>query len=78
MSNNISPFFLVKVEFEGMTETTGRAKKIKSQFLVDAMTCTEAEAKMTIYLKGSMLEHEIVSVQKSPIEDVIKETAVLP
>lgn len=66
------PFFLVKVDFESETES-GKPKKIKSQYLVDAMTCTEAEAKMHQYLKGTILDFEITSVTKSLIEDVIRE-----
>ena len=64
-------YFLVKVEFESINESTGRPKKIKTQYLVDAMSCTEAEARTATYLKDSALEYEIVNVGKSPIEDVI-------
>lgn len=67
------PFFLVKVDFESESES-GKPKKIKSQYLVDAMTCTEAEAKMHQYLKGTILDFEITSATKSSIEDVIRET----
>ena len=63
-------YFLVKVEFETENEN-GKSKKIKSQYLVDAKTCTEAEARVITYLDGTVLEFEIVSTVKSPIEDVI-------
>lgn len=72
MSDQVVKFFLVKVEFEGVNESTGRPKKIKTQYLVDAMTCTEAEARTVEYLKSSVLDYEIVSTTKSPIEDVIQ------
>jgi len=39
---------------------------------VDAMTCTEAEARTRTYLKDSVMDYEIVSTTKSPIEDVIE------
>lgn len=68
----ITRYFLVKVEFETISEGTGKLKKIKSQYLVDAQTCTEAEARMTEYLKDSVMEYTIVSTAKSPIEDVIE------
>lgn len=71
MSDQVVKFFLVKVEFVTINESNGKEKKIKSQFLVDAMTCTEAEARTTEYLKSSVLDYEIVSATKSPIEDVI-------
>jgi len=70
--NQTSQFFLVKVEFETENETTGRTKKIKTQYLVDAMTCTEAEARVTEYLKDTVYDYEIVSATKSPIEEVIR------
>jgi hypothetical protein len=68
--DQIAKYFLVKVEFESMTDS-GKTKKIKSQYLVDAISCTEAEARMTTYLKDTVLEYEIVSAVKSPIEDVV-------
>lgn len=64
-------YFLVKVEFESINENNGNPKKIKTQYLVDAMTCTEAEAKTNKYLKDSVLDYEVTSTAKSPIEDVI-------
>lgn len=70
--NDVVQFFLVKVEFETINENNGRPKKIKTQYLVDAMSCTEAEARTTQYLKNSVLDYEIVSAVKSPIEDVIR------
>jgi hypothetical protein len=70
--DNVAKYFLVKVEFEGINENNGKPKKIKSQYLVDAQSCTEAEARMTEYLKDSILDYEIVSAVKSPIEDVVE------
>jgi hypothetical protein len=70
--DNVTKYFLVRVEFDSINEQTGKAKKIKSQYLVDAQSCTEAEARMTEYLKDSVLDYEIVSTVKSPIEDVIE------
>jgi len=72
MGDQVTNFFLVKVEFETVNEQTGKPKKIKTQYLVDSMTCTEAEARTHEYLKGTVLDYEIVSAVKSPIEDVIK------
>ncbi len=72
MNDNVAKYFLVKVEFEGINESNGKPKKIKSQYLVDAQTCTEAEARMTQYLSDSILDYEIVSAVKSPIEDVVE------
>jgi hypothetical protein len=71
MSENITKYYLVKVEFETVTDS-GKPKKIKTQFLVDAMSCTEAEARTHEFLKESVMDYEIVSAVKSPIEDVIE------
>lgn len=70
--DNVVKYFLVKVEFETINESNGKMKKIKTQYLVDAMTCTEAEARVRTYLKDSVMDYEIVSTAKSPIEDVIQ------
>jgi len=72
MNEQTLNFFLVRVEFTSVNEETGKAKKIKTQYLVDAMSCTEAEARTHQYLKDTVLDYEIVSAVKSPIEDVIK------
>ena len=72
MDNNVAKYFLVKVEFETINESNGKMKKIKTQYLVDAMTCTETEARTRTYLKDSVMDYEIVSTTKSPIEDVIE------
>lgn len=73
MGEKTLKYFLVKVEFETETDT-GKTKKIKSQYLVDAQSCTEAEARMTQYLDGTVLDYKIVSASESPIEDVIEYT----
>ena len=72
MGDQVTNFFLIKVEFEDVNEETGKVKKIKTQYLVDAMTCTEAEARTHKYLDGTVLDYEIVSAVKSSIEDVIR------
>jgi hypothetical protein len=72
MGDGVVNFFLVRVEFDDINEQTGKLKKIKTQYLVDAMTCTEAEARTHQYLKGTVMDYEIVSAVKSPIEDVIR------
>jgi hypothetical protein len=71
MSDNLVKYYLVKVEFETINEDNGKQKKIKTQYLIDAMTCTEAEARARVYLKESVMDYEIVNISKSPIEDVI-------
>ena len=53
MGDQITNFFLVRVEFDSVNEDTGKVKKIKTQYLVDSMTCTEAEARTHKYLDGT-------------------------
>jgi len=72
MDYQITNYFLVKVEFETINESNGKTKKIKTQYLVDSMSCTEAETRTHQYLEGTVLDYEIVSAVKSPIEDVIR------
>jgi len=72
MNEITNKYYLVKVEFETINETNGKPKKIKTQYLVDAMSCTEAEARARTYLSDSVMDYEIVNVSKSPIEDVIE------
>ena len=72
MDDQMTHYFLVKAEFDSVNEDTGKSKKIKTQYLVDSMTCTEAEARTHKYLDGTVLDYQIVSAVKSPIEDVIR------
>jgi hypothetical protein len=59
----------VKVEFEEINEK-GNLKKFKTLYLVDSMTCTEAEAKVVTHLKDTTLEYRITEVKKSLVESV--------
>ena len=63
---------LMDIKLQGKLTGIEAAEKIKTQYLVDAMTCTEAEARTRTYLKDSVMDYEIVSTTKSPIEDVIE------
>jgi hypothetical protein len=71
MNKPESPYYLVKVEFETVSDN-GKTKKIKSEYLVDAMTCTEAEAKTRKFLETTIFDYEVVSTTKSRIESVIQ------
>lgn len=58
----------VKVSFE---DDKGKVKKKTEKYLVDAMSVTEAEARVTSYMKGTQVEFEISSASQSRIVDVI-------
>ena len=58
----------VKVKFE---DDKGKIKTKTEKYLVDAMSVTEAEARVTTYMKGTQVEFEISSASQSRIVDVI-------
>jgi hypothetical protein len=60
-------YFQVKVQF-----TTDEGKKIKLQYLVDAMSVTEAEARTIKYLTDvGEINFEVKAAVDSPIVEVI-------
>ena len=68
-------YYLGKVEFITLIDTKGggtREKKTRHQYLVNAMTCTEAEAKIVEQLKDSVEDYEIKGVQQSKIIEVFE------
>lgn len=64
-------WFITKIKYE-KTLDTGKVKKVSESYLVDAMTFTEAEAKiikeMTPFMSG---EFEVSAISKIKFEDVI-------
>jgi hypothetical protein len=63
---------LAKVQFLTEDEKSGKIKKVTNQYLVDAMSCTEAEAKVTKWL-GGLNDFEVKSVSESAILGVIQD-----
>lgn len=64
-------YFHVKVQFVTEDENTGRLKKVTVQYLVDAMSCTEAEARIVAFLGSGYTDYAVKSVSESPISTVI-------
>jgi len=63
-------YFQVKAVFE--QEINGKIKKVKENYLVDAMTCTEAEARLSNHLiNEGERDFTIVSAVQTTIRDVI-------
>ena len=58
----------VKVRFE---DDKGKTKTKTEKYLVDAMSVTEAEARVTSYMKGAQVEFEISSASQFRIVDAI-------
>jgi hypothetical protein len=64
-------YYTVKVEFQ-MEDDKGKIKKQKYDYLVDAMSVTEAEAKMTKFLvERSERNFQIKAAIASPIVEVL-------
>jgi hypothetical protein len=72
MQNKLAKYFLAKVQFLTEDEKSGKIKKVTVQYLVDAMSCTEAEAKVTKWL-GDLNDFEVKSVSESAILGVIQD-----
>jgi hypothetical protein len=58
----------VKVKFE---DDKGKVKTKTERHLVDAMSVTEAEARVVSFMKGSMQDFEISAAGQSRINEVI-------
>ena len=59
----------VKVHHE---DDKGRVKKITEQYLVNAVSVTDAEAKVVAEFEGSNLEYEVTAVMETNIVIVIQ------
>jgi hypothetical protein len=59
----------VKVHHE---DDKGRVKKITEQYLVNAVSVTDAEAKVVAEFEGSNLEYEVTAVMETKIVSVIQ------
>jgi hypothetical protein len=57
----------VKVEYE---DAKGRVKYRKQQYIVQAVSPTDVESKVTDYLKN--VDFEVDSISQTRIEDIIK------
>ncbi len=69
---NMAQYFTVKAVFE-VEDAKGKIKKQTEQYLVDAMSVTEAEARITEYLsERGENDFEVKSASKSNIVSVIE------
>lgn len=59
----------VKVHHE---DDKGRVKKVTEQYLVNAVSVTDAEAKVVQDFEGSNLEYEVTAVSETKIIKVIQ------
>jgi len=59
----------VKVHHE---DDKGRVKKVTEQYIVDAVSVTDAEAKVVTEFEGSNLEYEVNAVIETKVIKVIQ------
>lgn len=65
-------FYLGKVQFE-VTNENGRVKKQTRQYMVNAVSVTDAEVQINKYLKNSTEPFEVKTISESRILDYINE-----
>jgi len=65
-------YYIAKVKFETVDDSTGRIRKTHEQYLVEATDISDAESKMKERFKDSIADFSVVSVQESKIMGVIK------
>lgn len=63
-------YYMCKVAFEVVLDN-GKVKKQGRSFVVDAVSVTDAEAKLHTFLKDSTEPFEVKTVSETKIEDVI-------
>ncbi len=59
----------VKVRYEKTTDT-GKAVKVTDPYLVDALSCTEAEARVVEEIKSFCNDFNVLSVNKTKISEI--------
>ena len=71
MKSKVSKFFEVKIQYQKMQED-GKEKKVTEQYVVEALSFTEAEARiieeMTPYISG---EFDVVSEKIAPYNEIL-------
>ena len=67
-------YYNARVEFITVIDTKNGTKEKKSryQYLIDAMSCTEAEAKVVENLKDSVDDYEIKSISQSKVTEIFE------
>ena len=68
----MAKFFEVTVEVVVATLKNGKDKKVKEIYLVDAMSVTEAEARVVKVFKDVSIDYKVVGAKESRILRVIE------
>ena len=64
-------YYTAKVKLEH-DAANGKTKTTTEEYLVDAMSVTEAEAKVTEDFKGVNIDYEVVECRKSKIVKILE------
>lgn len=70
MEDNGVDFYTVKVRIR-TEDDNGKVKNINTTYLVEAMSCTEAEAIVNSDFKNPAVDFAVVGISKTKIEKVL-------
>ena len=68
---NTTPYWQVTIQFVTEDPESGKVKRIKEDWLVDAQSATEAEAKTLKHFEGTLGEYEVIKAVQSRILGLI-------
>lgn len=63
-------WYAVRINFLTLDERSGKEKKTKAEYLVQAYDIDDARTNFIEGMKGTMSDYEIVSIKETPIMDV--------
>lgn len=69
-SESADKWYAVRINFITLDERSGKEKKTKSEYLVQAAEINGARTNFMQGMKGTMADYEIVSIKETPIMDV--------
>ena len=67
--NNMAQWIEVKVRYDKMTES-GKTVKVTDPYLVDAVSCTEAEARVVEEISSFVNDFNVLNVGKTKISEI--------
>lgn len=65
-------YYNCRVQFETINDQNGRIQKTKENYLVEAMSVSDAEDKLNEKFKEGMSEFSVIKVDESNIMGIIK------
>jgi len=67
----MTTYYNAKVKVKMQDPNTGKIKKVTEQYLVDAVSVTEVETKITEKYETSGLDWELISVTETKVLEVL-------